>query len=234
MTELAKAYSKTSVRRLVEICAHYLYGDLKKTLITGTGLVFLISMLVWSLVYRLAIFDELTALELTHTLLLQQLEDRTYELNQIDSISLGQHLEQADVRVFPGFPSVASWLTDLSRATEKRHYQFSYQLGDGRTSHLEGVLEVPVTFTLKRAQLLADNSFEQTMNLLGSLHAEQWHLDVIGTQAKGTGSGMSEMTVESLIWVRDIQGIGNIPSAFPTLAGADPAFGGDILEEIIQ
>jgi len=234
MTAVATAYQKAGLRRFIEICAYHLYGNTGKTIVSLTILLFFITMLIWSLIFRLSVFDQLLNLELTHTHLLQELEDKQYELAQIDSQKLDQNIERADERVFPGFPSVAAWLTDLSEASANRQYQFSYQLSDGRTSHLEGVLEVTVTFVLKRSRHTFDNSFGQTMNLLGRLHTDQRHLDVVRTEAKGSGAGMTEIEVESTIWVRDIQRIGGLSYAMSTLANVDPGTGGNIIEEFVQ
>jgi len=234
MTNVVTAYQKAGLRRLIEICAYHLYGNTKKTFVSLTILVFFMAMLIWSLVFRLSVFDQIMNLELTHTHLLQELEDKNYELSQIDSLKLDQNIERANERIFPGFPSVAAWLTDLSEASKISQYQFSYQLGDGRNSHLDGVLEVSVTFVLKRLRHTVDNSFGQTMDFLGTLHTDQRHLDVVRTEAKGSGAGMTEITVESIIWVRDIQRIGGLSHAMPTLANVGPGTGGNVIEEFIQ
>lgn len=167
------------------------------------ALVFVCFALIFWNLDRLAILDELVELEVTEYGLDSQLNDLEMELASIDVESLSNAIEAENDRVFQGFPELAAWAEGLAKVAEQHDMNFAYKAQKPHLSPVPDVLEVPITLTFKASAESADNLFSRSMTLIGWVLRDHWHMDVAETQALGDGEGLSTISLQAQVWVRD-------------------------------
>jgi len=161
-----------------------------------------IALISWNL-SRLAILDELIALESTEFELDVQLSNLELELASIDVEGVNHAIERESEKVFQGFPELAAWTQTISEIAAAKHILFSYKANTPHISPVPEVLEVPLILEFKASPESADNLFEESMELVGRILRDQWHLDVVATHARGDGERLLSINLQTQVWVKD-------------------------------
>lgn len=172
---------------------------------------------------RLSILDELVELEVTEYGLDNQLEDLQFELASIDLEELNDAIEAENDKVFQGFPELAAWAEGLSQIASAEGISFSYKAEQPHLSPVPDVLEVPLLLSFKALPESADSLFTRSMNLIGRVLRDQWHIDVVSTAAQGTGDELVSVSVQAQVWVRDRFGFVDVASLEKASTDTDSA-----------
>ena len=221
------------VHRGVKKYVHYIVDAWFRTpqRIAATGLLVLacLTLIFWNL-SRLAILDELVSLEVTEYQLDAQLSDLQFELASIDVDGLKRAIEEENDKVFQGFPELAAWAEGLARVAQAQGIIFSYKAQAPHLSPVPDVLEVPLVLQFKASPQTADSLFNKSMELIGRILRDHWHVDVVATSANGTGDALVSVSVQAQVWVRDRFGFVDIAALAP-LVDADGGSELDLFEE---
>ena len=175
--------------------------------IAGAGCLVLacIVLIVWNL-QRLTVLDELAALEIQEFELNDRLSDLELELSGYDAETLAEDIKKENSKVFQGFPELAAWTEGLARVANQRGITLTYKVDKPHLAAVPGVLEVPIDMEFKAKNENAAMLFTGSMQLLGVLLKDHWHIDVVSTSGKGNGRYLESVSVRAQVWVRDLFG----------------------------
>ena len=176
-----------------------------------------LSIIFWNL-SRLSVLDEIVGLEVQEFELDDRLSDLELQLSGYDADQLAEDLAAENSKVFQGFPELAAWTEGLSQVAEGRGITLSYKVDKPHLSAVPGVLEVPIDLSFKADKENADKLFTGSMQLVGVLLQDHWHIDVISTSGVGNGMHLETVNIRAQVWVRDQYG-------FVDLDDLDPDFG---------
>ncbi|NKB99868.1 MAG: hypothetical protein GKR90_15410 [Pseudomonadales bacterium] len=193
------------LKRYVQLLADAWFRTPKRV----AGTVCLVSaclvLINWNL-QRLRVFDEIVALEVGEFELNDRLSDLELQLSNYNAEQLSADLESENSKVFQGFPDLAAWTESLGNIAKKRDIILTYTVQKPHLSAVPGVLEVPIDLVFKAEKESADKLFMGSMQLVGVLLQDHWHIDVISTQGKGNGMHLETVTIRAQVWVRDMFG----------------------------
>jgi hypothetical protein len=173
-----------------------------------------LGLIVWNL-SRLSILDELVELEVTEYQLDAQLSDLQFELASIDVDGLKRAIEEENDKVFQGFPELAAWAEGLARVAQAQGIIFSYKAQPPHLSPVPDVLEVPLELQFKASAETADSLFNKSMDLIGRILRDHWHVDVVAISADGTGDALVSVSMQAQVWVRDRFGFVDVATLEP-------------------
>lgn len=171
----------------------------------GLFVLFCLAVIAWNL-QRLTILDEIVALEVVEFELEDELNQLELQLSSINLDRLTNEIEAENDRVFQGFPELAAWSEGLARVASSKGLTFSYQVEQAHYSPVPNILEVPLVLQFKALDDEADSLFMTTMELVGEVLSDHWHIDVVATQGIGDGKGLVQLVVRAHVWVRDRYG----------------------------
>ncbi len=193
---------RKGVRQAVQVFADAWFRTPARIACTAVVALACVGLIGWNL-QRLSVLDELVAAEVAEFELEDKLSDLQLALTLIDMPALTEALEAENERVFQGFPELAAWAQGLSRLAQKQDLQFSYRVEPAHAAAVPGLLEVPVRLEFKASAQSADSLFIDSMNLIGLLLGNHWHLEVISTHGKGNGERLDQVSLRAQVWVRD-------------------------------
>lgn len=197
--------TQKGLKKYAQLFADGLFKTPERIIGTLVLVVACIGLIGWN-ISRLSILDELVELEVREYELDDQLSELETKLSEIDMERLSAEIRAENDRVFQGFPELAAWAEGLARIAQEEGMAFSYSVRQAHLSPVPGVLEVPLTLDLKGSQDSADNLFTNAMALVGRVLRDHWHIDVVSTEAEGQGGGLSAITVNAQVWVKDRYG----------------------------
>ena len=193
------------LKRYIQLLADAWFRTPQRIAITVCLVIACLGVIVWNL-QRLTVLDELVALEVREFELNDRLSDLELELSGYDPAMLSEDIKQENSKVFQGFPELAAWTEGLARVAEQRGILLTYKVDKPHLSAVPGVLEVPVDLEFKAKSENAAKLFTGSMQLLGVLLKDHWHIDVISTSGQGNGQYLQSVSVRAQVWVRDLFG----------------------------
>ena len=172
--------------------------------IAGTCLLVLgcLGLIGWNLT-RLTVIDELVDMEIAEFALENQLSDLEIAVSAVDNQAMAAAIEAENDRIFQGFPELAAWTQSLSGIALNKGVALNYRIEKPHFSAVPGILEVPVMLEFKARASAADKLFAGSMQLLGVVLRDHWHIDVISTYGRGNGQQLEQISVRAQVWVRD-------------------------------
>lgn len=196
-------------RKYVQLLADAWFRTPKRVAATLCLIAVCIGVIVWNL-QRLTVLDELIALEVQEFELNDQLSDLELQLSHFDAELLASDIKKENSKVFQGFPELAAWTEGLARVASQRGIDLRYKVENPHLSAVPGVLEVPIDLEFKAKRENAAMLFTGSMQLLGVLLKDHWHIDVISTSGRGNGQYLETVNVRAQVWVRDLFGFVNL------------------------
>lgn len=193
------------LKRYVQLLADAWFRTPKR--IAGTVCLILACFTVigWNL-SRLSILDEVMDLEVREFELKDTLSDIELKLTEFNEDELLSSIEAENDKIFHGFPELAAWTESLSRIALDRGILLAFTVEKPHKSAVPGVLEVPVELQFKAQENAADNLFVGSMDMVGMLLRDHWHIDVIATSGTGSGQKLDALSVKTQVWVKDRYG----------------------------
>lgn len=178
------------------------FGTTERTLLSllVTGLC--LSITGWN-VSRLEILEELARLREEERSLDLELKSVQKKLQAIDVQELQAQIQNESDRVFQGFPELAAWAEGLARYADQRGVGFSFRAENVHLSPVPEVLEIPLSLQFVPPRDGQVELFSEAMHIVQTILRDHWHVDVIGTSARGDGEKLASLTLNAQVWVRD-------------------------------
>ena len=180
-----------------------------------------LGVIVWSIYFRLPTIDESYSLVNEQARLQLRLEDlRTIwseeELNRIEA-----NISREQEKIFEDFPAFASWLAGKSDTAQQLGLEMSYRLNQQKSTRLDGIISVALNISLKNRGDTADKTYIRFLEFTRSLIEENLRLEVAGNVLKSDGKGLTGMSLDMFVWLKDANAIGGVPEADDTEEAED-------------
>ena len=191
-----------SWRARLQNLAKQCFGSTERILLSLLVITACLSVTGWN-VSRLEILEEVARLREEERSLDLELQSVQKKLQAIDVQELQEQIQNESDRVFQGFPELAAWAEGLARYASKRGVGFSFRAENVHLSPVPEVLEIPLSLRFVPPQDGEVELFNETMHIVQTVLRDHWHVDVIGTSARGSGEKLASLTLNAQVWVRD-------------------------------
>ncbi len=198
----AEVSTNRRVKSRVQTLADQLFRNIPMTTFSLLIVVLSLALVHWN-VSRLSVLDELAKLEVQEYRLSDQLDDLEFRLQNIDFDRLSAEIEDQNNRVFQGFPNLSAWAESLNAQADLFGLDFSYSVGKPHPSPVPDVLEVPMILKLQAGNNQRNESFINATSFVETILRDHWHIDVLATEAVGDSNGLTAMSIDAQVWVRD-------------------------------
>lgn len=211
---------KSPLTLFIEDLANRLFANRATTALATGVMLACIALIGWNLFFRLpdpAHLEQLTVDKQDKT---ERLQVLTRRFQEIDRSDIEEQLEVENVRVFKSYPKMALWIDAVAKRAATGNIDVTYRVDDPHTAPIQDVLEVPIVIDFSTQDSQRSDLFGSAMAIVGDMLADQWHLDIISTTARGGSDGLSRMQVTAQVWVTDSEGFSTAPELAAAIAGS--------------
>lgn len=170
----------------------------------GFALVSIVSLaLIWfSATQRIQHIDD-TYADLTS---LGQVETELLKIREIWSAekmqSIADNVLNADKRrVFTDFQGLAIWLRQKGQYADQLGLRFSYSLGEGRSSRIDDMLELPIKVVLTTKEAQDDQTYLRMLEFLRKAVSTLYYAEIVAASLESKGEGVTQTVATLRVWV---------------------------------
>lgn len=144
------------------------------------------------------VYTDLTALGQVETELLKIREIWSAEKMQ----SIADNVENADKRrVFTDFQGLANWLRQKREYADQLGLSFSYSLGEGRSSRIDDMLELPIKIVLTTKEAQNDRTYLRMLEFLRKAVSTLYYVEIVEAALESKGEGVTQTVAMLRVWV---------------------------------
>ncbi len=205
--ELASINSVRSVKKPLQLFIEDLSNKMFKNKLTSSLVISMMivcfGLILWSLFFRIPGMNTIYVLDFELHEKNLRVNELKSKLSTLDSLGIDRQIEDEHVRIFVSFTRLAVWLDSVTKRAHDLGLRTIYKIGNSHETTIGEALEVPVTLTFLPALGSKISVFSSSMNLIRQLLADQWHIDIISTNAQGGSQGLSSLQTTIHVWVSD-------------------------------
>jgi len=161
-----------------------------------------LGLLWFSATQRIDLIDEVY----TDQIALGQVETELLRVREVWSVEkmqqVADNVRDADERrVFGDFHGLAVWLRQKSQYADQLGLGFSYTLGEGRSSRIDDMLELPVEITLTVKDGDQEQTYLRMLEFLRKTVSTLYYAEIVEAALESEGEGVTRTVATLRVWV---------------------------------
>lgn len=197
-----KTAFRIRVQRFLNAIVYRIYAS--RLWQVGFAMVALISVaMIWfSATQRIKLIDD------TYTDLMEigKLETDLLQIRQVWSAEkmqeIADNVRNADKRrVFTDFQGLAIWLRQKGEYAEQLGLSFAYSLGEGRSSRIDDMLELPIEVVLTTSDAQDEQTYLRMLEFLRKTVSTLFYVEIVEASLESQGEGVTKTQAVLRVWV---------------------------------
>lgn len=200
--ENPKTAFRIHVQRFLNAIVYRIYANRRWQAGFAAISMFSLGLLWFSATQRIDLIDEVY----TDQIALGQVETELLRVRELWSadkmLQIADNVRNADERrVFGDFQGLAVWLRQKNQYADQLGLSFSYSLGEGRSSRIDDMLELPVEVVLTVNEGEQEQTYLRMLEFLRKTVSTLYYAEIVEAALESEGDGVTRTVATLRVWV---------------------------------